>query len=908
MGRRIIIVEDFFEDSGPIEELLEAFQDKGLKAYLASSVFSASTSPNEISEIVHSVQLSKAEQSVVENLLRQKTLLENELRKYRTLIENSGDLMYAIDFGGNLNYVSDNVVDILGYQPEEIIGHNFLEFIPPEYHAGAVENFQERQADLLAGTTRLELVKKNGERFPVEINGRNYSENNVPVLNIGLVRDISARKAMEAQVLKRNRELTALYSVASVLNQPLDLNQLLQECLDRMLEAMKVETGGMILLNQQGEFRLGAERGMSMDFDGLFSPLQKDFKLMRQVLNTGEVVIFENLAELPQLDKELLRRTGYRSLVMGPLQAKDRILGGYILASKGRHQFVAADRDLILSIGKQVGMALQTGELYAELNNTVAELRETNTQLEEATRHKSEFLANMSHELRTPLNAIIGFSELLQDQTFGPLNDKQERYIGNILNSGKHLLALVNDVLDLSKVEAGKMELQLDKFLPHEVVNEVFESVAELAAKKQIALATHLGAPDDTAEPYIMADRGRIKQILYNLLSNALKFTPEGGAVEVSRNLMRRSGADWVELSVSDTGIGIKPEDQERIFEKFQMVDSTLSKRQQGTGLGLALSRELARLHGGDIKVQSVPDKGSIFTLIIPLEPLKSKPAPAPEIPFTVLRQRHLMSLEEKLALVIEDEDHAAELLQLYMEQTGYRVVRSTNGEEALQLARELQPSVITLDIILPHKNGWDVLRELKADPATQNIPVLVVSMLDNYESGFALGAVANFVKPVRKEELVAKLNELQLERTGTRRRKQAQPPPKTGQPLHALVIDDNPDDRELISRVLASAGMEVTTAENGETGWTMAQQNPPDLVVLDLMMPGLDGFGVLRRLRQNLATLDVPVFVYTAKELDAAERNQLKQAELVLQKGDFSNQRLLEAVSHFTSGKDNKS
>ncbi len=894
MARRLIIVEDFYEDSRPIEEVLTAFQDKGLKAYIASSVFSADTSPAEIAEIVETAQLSQAEQSVVETLLRQKTLLENELRKYRTLIENSGDLMYAVDFGGNITFVSDNIIDFLGYRPEELIGHNFLEVIPPEYHSRIVENFRLRSYDSIQGVTSLELHAKDGRRFPVEISGRIYLENNIPVLNIGLVRDVSARKAMEAQVVKRNRELTALYSVASVLNQPLDLNHLLQQCLDRMLETMKVETGGMMLIDHSGVFRQGAQRGFSEEFQAFFAPLLNDDKLMHRVLSEGEVVIFENLAVLPQIDRDLLKRTGYRSLVIGPLQAKDQILGGYVLASKGRHQFVSADHDLILSIGKQVGLALQAGELYGELNLTVAELRIANTQLEQATLHKSEFLANMSHELRTPLNAIIGFSELLQDQTFGPLNPKQERYINNILTSGKHLLALVNDVLDLSKVEAGKMELQLEKFSPRDLVNDVFNNVASLATQKRIALATHLGAPDQT-EVNVTGDRGRIKQVLYNLLSNALKFTSENGSVEVTSTITRRNGDDWLELSVSDTGIGIKPEDIERIFEKFQMVDSTLSKRQQGTGLGLALSRELARLHGGDIRVQSVFGKGSIFTLVMPVEPLKPKPAEIPEqFPLT----RTFMSLGEQVALVIEDEEQAAELLQLYMEQNGYRVVRCARGDQALQRARELQPSVITLDIVLPHKNGWDVLRELKADPTTRNIPVLVVSMIDNYESGFALGAVASFVKPVRKEELSTKLAELQQEALHVRRRKHLQVQRETGEPLRALVIDDSPLDRELIVQALTSAGLEVQTAENGESGWKMAQDNPPDLVVLDLMLPGLDGFGVLRRLRQNPATVDVPVFVYTAKELDAAERNQLQQAEAVLKKGARSGQSLLEAVT----------
>ncbi|HEX2914160.1 MAG TPA: response regulator [Chloroflexia bacterium] len=706
-----------------------------------------------------------------------------------------------------------------------------------------------------------------------------------------------AHLEMENQMWRRNRELTALYSVTSVLNQSLDLNTLLQECLDRLLEAVGVETGAMILLDDSGSFRLGASRNMDEEFDALFSPLQIDYKLMHRVMGAGEAVIIEDLGALNQLDQKLIQQTTYHSLVMGPLQAKDRILGGFVLASKGKDQFTSLDTEFVLSIGKQVGMALQLGEVYTELNSTLTEVRTANSQLEMATRHKSEFLANMSHELRTPLNAIIGFSELLQDQTFGPLNDKQLRYVENILNSGKHLLALVNDVLDLSKVEAGKMELQLDRFPPAEIVNDVLQIVAGVAVKKQITLASK-ASENVTGELKVLGDRGRLKQILYNLFSNAIKFTPEGGAVQISSRITRHDNKDWLELSVEDNGIGIKKDDHERIFEEFQMVDNTLSKRQQGTGLGLALSRRLARLHGGDILVVSEEGKGSTFTLTLPLDEAALS-ALKPEVKSSAEPAGKTRHSQRKMALVIEDEDQAAELLSHYMQQAGYSVTRVSNGEQALQKARELQPSVITLDIILPQKNGWDVLRELKQEPATRDIPVLVVSMVDNCESSFALGAVACFVKPVRKEELLHKLHDLQLKERRQFRQKHRPELRKNGEPLQALVIDDNINDRELIGAVLSSAGLNVRMAENGEAGWTLAQQDPPDLVVLDLMMPGMDGFSVLRRLRQNMTTLDVPVFVYTAKDLDANEKKQLRQAEAVLQKGDFSSQRLLEAVSH---------
>ena len=901
MSRRLIIVEDPGEEGVTnLEQGLELLRSQGLKAYPVSSVFATDLLRQASLAVAASEPASpQAEQAAIQTLLGQKTLLEDELRRFRTLIENSGDLMYAIDFGGNLTFVSHNVTSFLGYTAEEMIGQNFLKNIAPSARAAAYDRLMSQLAGTASGPFTTELLTKDGKVVPVEINGRNYYENKLPVLNIGLVRDITQRKAMEAEVLKRNRELTALYSVASVLSRSLDLNELLQESLDRTLEAIGVETGSMLLLNPNGEMRLGAARGVTGEFEILFSPLQNDFKLLRRVMSAGEVIIIEDLSTLKGLDPTKVAASHYNSLVIGPLRAKSRILGGFVLASKGDHHFVADDRELIRSIGNQVGMALEIGQLYAELNNKVAELGQTNNRLEEATRHKSEFLANMSHELRTPLNAIIGFSELLIDQTYGPLNPKQNRYVDNIFNSGKHLLALVNDVLDLAKVEAGKMELQFDELSVREIINDVLNIVAPLAAKKDIALASQLDGPGK-GEIKVKADRSRFRQILYNLLSNAIKFTPDGGLVEVHSTVVRRQKADWLELSVVDNGIGIKPEDQSRIFEEFQMADSTLSKRQQGTGLGLALSRRLAEMHGGEIRLKSEVGQGSTFVVAMPLNFVP------PEIEPTTPEQITPGSPPssgpgEEVALIIEDEDQSAELLQLYMEEAGYRVVRCSNGATALQTAREVQPSVITLDIMLPSKNGWDVLQELKNDPATDNIPVMIVSMMDNYDSSFTLGATAWFVKPVRREDLLVKLNELQPATARQRRRQQFEQHRQSGEPLQALVIDDNPDDRELIASVLKQAGMKVETAENGETGWQLVHIHRPDLVVLDLMMPAMNGFQVLKRLRQHLSTLDIPVFIFTAKDLNPTERDQLETAEAVFQKGEFSSQRLLDAVSNLS-------
>ena len=901
MARKIIVIEDFEGETAQLEEALSSLHQRGFKAYFASSIFNTPLQYDLADPPPQLLSNKAAEINALQTLLHQKTLLEDELRKYRTLLENSGDLMYAFDFGGNITFVTSNVKEYLGYVPEEVIGRNFLEFIPPEAQAEALRQFGQ-----LNNNTRYSfapnLLARDGKRVPMEISSTTLYEEGLPVMYIGLARDMTERRRMENEMRKRNRELAALYSVASVLNQSFELESLLQTCLERMMEALEVDTGGMYLLGPEGEFQQWAGRGLNERFGSLFDPFQNDPVWLERVMGEGEVLVIDDLALIPGIDKALMEELGYHSVAVGPLRAKSRVRGAFILARRVASSFSAADRELILSVGRQVGMALETGQLYTELNNTVNQVRRANARLEEATRHKSEFLANMSHELRTPLNAIIGFSEILQDQAFGPLNQKQNRYVTNILTSGKNLLALVNDVLDLSKVEAGKMELSLENFDAQVAINDVLNIVMVMAEKKQIGLSLRTGDA-----PQIKADRGKFKQILYNLLSNAIKFTPEGGSVEIQTH----EAEDYIEIAVIDNGVGIDPADHERIFEEFRMLDSTLTKKQQGTGLGLALSRRLAQLHGGTVRVQSVLTQGSVFTLVLPAaSPPEPLDLPQPEVMPQNGSQFRNFSVREnnngKLALIVEDDDKAAELLQLYLEQSGYRVSRATNGENALVQAKSLRPALISLDIILPTKNGWEVLRELKNDPATRDIPVLVISMVDSRKISFELGAVACFVKPVRREELAAKLEELRLDDLQQKRRKYRAEHQQHGEALHALVIDDNPDDRELISNTLKLAGLTVTTAPDGETGWQMAQTNPPDLVVLDLMMPQLDGFEVLSRLRQNLSTLDVPVFVYTAKELDLQERRRLgHEAEAVLQKGASSRQTLLEAVSRLTAGID---
>ncbi|MEW6617947.1 MAG: FumA C-terminus/TtdB family hydratase beta subunit [bacterium] len=372
--------------------------------------------------------------------------------------------------------------------------------------------------------------------------------------------------------------------------------------------------------------------------------------------------------------------------------------------------------------------------------NQKKELALANKQLQEANQAKSQFLANMSHELRTPLNSIIGFSEVLLEETFGSLQEKQKKYLSNILTSGKHLLILINDILDLSRVEAGKVELKIEEILPKEIFNECQTLIKNMASKKGISLDFKVEGIST-----IKADPVRFKQIMYNLLSNAIKFTPERGRVDV----LARPVDEMVQISVQDTGIGIAREDQEKVFEEFKQIDSSYAKQYAGTGLGLPLTRKLVELHGGKIWLESEPGKGSTFTFTIP-ERVESKQQEA---------EYKVQKLEDKpTILVVEDESQSRELLTIYLEKAGYQVVYAVDGEEAIRKAKEIKPSAITLDLILPKKSGFEVVKELKSLPETKEIPIIIISMTDNKELGFSLGASDYLLKPVDKNELLLKL------------------------------------------------------------------------------------------------------------------------------------------------------
>ncbi len=517
----------------------------------------------------------------------------------------------------------------------------------------------------------------------------------------------------------------------------------------------------------------------------------------------------------------------------------------------------------------------ELGELAVNLNTMNDELGRLYHDLETASRHKSEFLASMSHELRTPLNAIIGFSEVLRDQMFGPLNDRQADYLSDILSSGRHLLSLINDILDLSKIEAGKMELNVTTFSLPAVLENGLTMVRERATRHGITLG--LDVAGDVSE--VEADERKVKQILFNLLSNAVKFTPDGGRVD----LRARQAGEAVQVAVADTGIGVDPADQVRIFEEFQQ-----SGQQEGSGLGLPLSRSFVALHGGSMWMESEPGVGSTFTFTLPIRQIRPETVALAAHGVGATPEGPGMDGVAPTVLVVDDDPHSVELLMLYLEGAGFDVAVCWDGESGIKAAQRLRPAAIVLDITLPGLSGWDFLALAKDDEATAHIPVVIVSMLDERGRGFALGAVDYLVKPVNRDDLLATLRPLTVAGLN-------------GGSCKVLAIDDDPMAVELIETVLSAEGFAVVGALSGEDGVRAAQAEHPGLIILDLFMPELDGFDVVERLRADPSTAQIPIVILTAKAIDAEDRERLAaHVAHLAAKASFSRAEFVDMVRRF--------
>lgn len=543
---------------------------------------------------------------------------------------------------------------------------------------------------------------------------------------------VAALDARSNELARKVDQLEALAGVSEAVSSSLDLDEVLQTIVVNAVR-MSGADGGSIMPYVEGDrsFSVRSTYGTS---EALIAKL-RSIRIELDTTLVGRSARMRRPLQVPDLGAverdphlQLMYEDGWRSVLVAPMLRQSKIVGAFVIRRRTPGDFSTSTVDLLETLASQSALAIYNAGLFRELEAKSAEL-------EIASQHKSEFLASMSHELRTPLNAVIGFSEVLLERMFGDINDRQEEYLRDIWSSGKHLLELLNEILDLSKVEAGRMELEASQF----VVQDALEYTVSLMRERATAHAISLELQVDDQVGEIDADELRFKQVVLNLVSNAVKFTPDGGSVSVRAWV---AGED-LHVSISDTGPGIPEEDQERIFESFQQGGRGAPK-EEGTGLGLTLSRRIVHLFGGRLWLDSTPGMGSVFGFTMPLE-----------------RERDATGLhaDTPLVLVIEDDWSSLDLLTAYLEGAGVEIAWARDGEDGLDKARRTPPAAIVLDLRLPGMDGWEVLSSLKGDPVMAEIPVVVTSILDESTRGLDRGASAYLTKPFSREKLLDALS-----------------------------------------------------------------------------------------------------------------------------------------------------
>ncbi|MEO7251050.1 MAG: response regulator, partial [Arenimonas sp.] len=679
----------------------------------------------------------------------------------------------------------------------------------------------------------LTYVRKDGSRFPAIVSVtalRDAQENIIGYLLIGT--DNTARKQVEAAQALLDQRLR---------DQQFYTRSLIESNIDAL---MTTDPQGIISdVNQQMIALTGRTRDelIGAPCRNFFTdPLRADAAIKR-VLTENKVSDYELTV------RGLNREETVVSYNAATFHDRDRKLQGVFAAARDITERKRFDRTL----------------------------QEKNIELEHASRMKSEFLATMSHELRTPLNAIIGFSEALKDGLMGQMSDTQHELIGDIFASGQHLLSLINDILDLSKVEAGMMTLELEPVDLHGLLSNSLSIVREKAAAQRIQL--ELNIDDDLGVPQL--DTRKTKQIVYNLLSNAVKFSANGERVGLRARRVPRSSVgtlsgswpvhgfalpandyeEFVEICVSDSGIGISRENMAKLFQAFSQIDSSLARKFEGTGLGLAMVKLLSELHGGTVAVASEVGKGARFAVWLPLRTAAQAAANLPQdagVAAPVAEEQ-----AERFALVVEDDDPAAELVQQLLEQEGFTVVRATDAASALTVASQQPLSLITLDLQLPGTESWDILLRVREDKLLSQVPVVIIDGSADNNMAMNGGAAAVLQKPVSRAQLNASMASLGLQPTEER--------------THTvLIVDDDKKNVEVLAAFLPTPAYAVVRAYGGAEAITLARRLRPDLILLDLMMPEVSGFDVVEALQRRYETARIPILVVTAKDINTQDRD----------------------------------
>jgi PAS domain S-box-containing protein len=797
----------------------------------------------------------------------EETIRENETL-LRTIIDSTLDWIYIRDSDHHYRLVNKSYAESLKLTPQDVIGKDDLElgFSEETVHGNPEKGIAGLWADdqEVMQSGQIKIVPE--EPSILEGRERFISTVKVPLKDIsgqvwgvlGFVHDITDIKKAEDALRRQNEYLAASTEIARLVSSTLDLDIIFNRTVNLIRDRLGFYHVAIFIVEETGFNSLLREAtgdaGREMKERG-HSLAVGSKSIVGQVSENGEQVIVNDVGLDPtHKPNPLLPDTKAEAGI--PLRIGSRVIGVLDLQATMPNAFTENDLAVLQTLADQVAIAIDNARSYDLAQQAVKEMRELD-QL------KSQFLANMSHELRTPLNSIIGFSRVILKGIDGPISELQQQDLMAIYNSGQHLLGLINDVLDLSRIEAGKMELTFDDVNIGDLIKSTMSTLTGLVKDKPVKIVQEVA--EDI--PIVRADPMRVRQVLINLFSNASKFTDEGAITVRAKMRKGLAGQQELWIGVTDTGPGISAEDQKKLFQAFSQVDSSPTRKTGGSGLGLSICHHLIQMHGGQIGVDSEVGKGSTFYFTLPVQG-NDKPEP---------------SQEGKIVMAIDDDQQVISLYERYLNPQGYRVVAVTDPLSARERAKQLKPFAITLDVMMPGCDGWTVIQDLKSDPETRTIPVIICSIVEDEEKGYTLGAADYLVKPILEDTLVQAIDRLNAD----------------GSIREVLVIDDDDDDLRLIGKMLADDGRyKAVLAQGGKQGWEIIESKPPHAIILDLFMPEMDGFSILEKMRASPELRDIPAVVVTGGDLTPEQNEQINSfGRRLLQKSALSKNELAVSI-----------